>query len=209
MKVFDLVNPSMDPSATLIPMVVEQSPKGERSFDIYSRLLRDRIIFCNGPVEDNMAQVIIAQLLFLESEDANKDISLYINSPGGSVYAGNGILDCMRFIKPDVSTICTGYAMSMGAMILSEGAKGKRFMLPASTVMIHQPSSGAPRQTITDLEIDIAEGKRLKKQLTQRMADNVGKSYDEVLAVMERDKFMDADESLAFGIVDKIIEKRP
>lgn len=190
-------------------MVVEQSSKGERSFDIYSRLLRDRIIFCNGPVDDNMASVIQAQLLFLESEDANKDIHLYINSPGGSVYAGNGILDTMRFIKPDVSTICTGYAMSMGAMILSEGAKGKRFMLPASTVMVHQPSSGMGRSTITDQEISVNEGKRLKVQLTKRMADNVGKTYEEVLAVMERDKFMDALESLEFGIVDKIIENRP
>jgi ATP-dependent Clp protease protease subunit len=155
-----------------------------------------------------MANLIVAQLLFLESEDANKDISLYINSPGGSVYAGNQILDCMSFIKPDVSTIVTGHAMSMGAMILSEGTKGKRMALPASTVMVHQPSSGNGRSTITDLEISINEGKRLKVQLTERMARNVGRPYEEVLAKMERDLYLSAEDALEFGIVDKIITKR-
>lgn len=198
----------MQPSNSLVPIVVEQSSRGERSFDIYSRLLRDRIIFCNGQVDDQMASVITAQLLFLESEDANKDISLYINSPGGSVYAGNAILDTMRFIKPDVSTMVTGMAMSMGAMILAEGAKGKRYALPSATVMIHQPSSGMHRSTISDQEISVAEGRRLKVQLTQRMADNVGKPFEEVLPLMERDYFMDAPASVAFGIVDQIQSKR-
>lgn len=197
------------PDNNLIPMVVEQSPRGERSFDIFSRLLRERIIFVNGPVTDELAQVVIAQLLLLESEASDKDITMYVNSPGGSVYAGLGILDCMSYVKCDVSVCVTGYAMSMGAAILSEGAKGKRFALPGSTVMIHQPSSAKGRSTITDQEIDLAEGKRLKVMLTQRMADNIGKSYDDMHALMERDHYMDAQASLELGIVDAIHTKRP
>lgn len=192
----------------LIPTILEDSGRGERAFDLYSRMMRDRVVFLNGPVEDQMANLIVAQLLYLENDNANKDIHLYINSPGGSVYAGNAILDCMAFIKPDVTTIVTGMAMSMGAMILSQGAKGKRYALPSSTVMVHQPSSGMGRSTITDQEISVNEGKRLKVQLTKRMAENIGRSYDEVLPMLERDLFMDAEESLEFGIIDKILTTR-
>lgn len=185
-------------------MVLENDGRGERSFDLYSRLLRERIIFLTGPVEDHMANLVVAQLLYLESVDAKKDIHLYINSPGGSVYAGNAILDCMAFIKPDVSTIVTGMAMSMGAMILSQGAKGKRFALPESTVMVHQPSSGSGRATVTDLQISVNESLRLKERLTRRLANNCGRDYDEMLQLMERDLYLGAEESVAFGIVDKV-----
>lgn len=190
-------------------MVVEQSGRGERSFDIYSRLLRDRIIFVNGEVNDDMATLVVAQLLFLESEDAKKDIHMYISSPGGSVYSGNSILNVMSFIKPDVSTTVCGMAMSMGAMILSHGTKGKRYALPDSTIMIHQPSSGNSRSSITDLEISIKEGQRLKTRLTQQLATNCDKPYDEMLALMERDYYMGAEEALGLGIIDQVLTARP
>jgi ATP-dependent Clp protease protease subunit len=199
---------TMQTMNTLVPMVLENEGRGERSYDIYSKLLKDRIIFVNGPIESNMATLIVAQLLFLESVDAQKDIYMYVNSEGGSVYAGNQILDCMRFVKPDVSTIVTGMAMSMGAMILSEGAKGKRFALPESTIMVHQPSSGAGRATVTDLQISLNESLRLKDRLTRRLADNCGKPLADMAELMERDYYMGATDALEFGIVDKIISKR-
>lgn len=190
----------------LVPTVIEQEGAGERAYDIFSRLLKDRIIFVDGEIEDGMADLIVAQLLFLESVDANADISMYINSPGGVVTAGMAIYDTMNYIQPDVRTICMGQAASMGAMLLSNGAKGKRFSLPSSRIMIHQPSGGAQGQA-TDIGLQYQEIERLKKMLTQYMADNVGKDYDTCLADMERDNFMSANEALEYGLVDKVITK--
>ncbi|MDQ6537027.1 ATP-dependent Clp endopeptidase proteolytic subunit ClpP [Mannheimia haemolytica] len=191
----------------LVPMVVEQTSKGERSYDIYSRLLKERIIFLNGQVEDNMANLIVAQLLFLEAEDPEKDIYLYINSPGGVVTAGLAIYDTMNFIKPDVATLCTGQAASMGAFLLSAGAKGKRFALPHARIMIHQPLGGARGQA-TDIQIQAEEILRLKATLTRRMAEHSGQSYEKVLADTERDNFMSAEEATEYGLIDKVLTSR-
>ena len=190
---------------SLVPMVVEQTPKGERSYDIFSRLLKERIIFLNGQVEDNMANLIVAQLLFLEAEDPEKDIYLYINSPGGVVTAGLAIYDTMNFIKPDVATLCTGQACSMGAFLLSGGAKGKRFALPNARVMIHQPLGGARGQA-TDIQIQ--EILKLKEMLTRKMAEHSGQSFEKVAADTERDNFMSAQEAMEYGLIDKVLTSR-
>ena len=191
----------------LIPMVIEQSGRGERSYDIYSRLLKERVIFMVGPVNDQTANLVVAQLLFLESENPDKDISLYINSPGGSVSAGMSIFDTMNFIKPDVSTLCIGMAASMGAFLLSAGAKGKRYSLPNSKIMIHQPLGGASGQA-TDVEIQARELLRWKKVLTDIYVQNTGKDYETLARDMERDFFMSAEEAVAYGLADKIVTKR-
>ncbi len=191
----------------MVPMVIEQSGRGERAYDIYSRLLKERVIFLVGPVNDQSANLVVAQLLFLESENPDKDISLYINSPGGSVSAGMAIFDTMNFIKPDVSTLCTGMAASMGAFLLSAGAKGKRFSLPNSRVMIHQPLGGAQGQA-TDIEIHAREIIRLRAELNKMLADHTGQSLDKIERDTERDYFMSADEAQAYGLVDKVIAKR-
>ena len=191
----------------LIPMVVEQTSKGERSYDIYSRLLKERIIFLNGQVEDQMANLIVAQLLFLEAEDPEKDIYLYINSPGGVVTAGLAIYDTMNFIKPDVATLCTGQACSMGAFLLSGGAKGKRFALPNARVMIHQPLGGARGQA-TDIEIHAREILKLKEMLTRKMAEHSGQPFETVAVDTERDNFMSATEAMEYGLIDKVLTSR-
>ncbi|TGD73652.1 ATP-dependent Clp endopeptidase proteolytic subunit ClpP [Mangrovimicrobium sediminis] len=191
----------------LIPMVVEQTSRGERSYDIYSRLLKERVIFCVGPVEDHMANLIVAQLLFLESENPDKDIHLYINSPGGSVTAGLSIYDTMEFIKPDVSTMCVGQAASMGAFLLSGGAKGKRFCLPNARTMIHQPSGGAQGQA-TDIEIHAREILIIRKKLNELMAEHTGQPLEVIERDTERDRFMNAEESKAYGLVDEVVNKR-
>ncbi|MCL1786030.1 MAG: ATP-dependent Clp protease proteolytic subunit [Alphaproteobacteria bacterium] len=191
----------------LIPMVIEESPKGERSFDIYSRLLRDRIVMINGPVEPGMAGVVIAQLLFLESENPNADISLYIQSPGGSVDAGEAIMDTMRYIKSPVSTIAMGSVASMGAMILAAGEKGKRFALSNSRIMIHQPSAGMEGK-VTDMEIYFKEAAKAKELLTRQLSEFTGKKEKEIADAMERDNFMSADEAKAFGLIDEILTKK-
>ena len=191
----------------LVPMVVEQSARGERAYDIYSRLLKDRVVFMIGEVEQHMANLIVAQLLFLESENPDKDISLYINSPGGSVSAGMAIYDTMQFIKPHVSTLCIGTAASMGAVILSAGEKGKRFCLPHSTVMIHQVLSGFQGQS-SDIEIHAKETLRVNKQLREVLASHTGKKYNEIVKDTDRDNFLDAEEAKSYGIVDQVIEHR-
>ena len=193
----------------LVPMVIESSSKGERAYDIYSRLLKERIIMLNGPVEDQMANIIVAQLLFLESENPDKDISLFINSPGGVVTAGMSIYDTMQFIKPDVSTYVMGQACSMGSLLATAGAKGKRFMLPNARHMIHQPSGGARGQA-TDMQIQVEEIIKMKKTLTEIYVkhNSQGKTFAQMTADMERDKFMSADEALSYGLVDKIITER-
>lgn len=191
----------------MIPMVIEQSGRGERAYDIYSRLLKERIVFLVGPVMDQNANLIVAQLLFLESENPDKDISLYINSPGGSVSAGMAIYDTMQFIKPQVSTLCTGLAASMGAFLLAAGEKGKRFSLPNSRIMIHQPSGGAQGQA-TDIEIHAREILYLRERLNGILADNTGKSIEEVARDTERDNFMSADEAKAYGLIDDVLAKR-
>lgn len=191
----------------LVPMVLEQDGRSERSYDIYSRLLKERIIFLAGEVEDHMANLIVAQFLYLESVDPEKEISLYINSPGGSVSAGMGILDTMAFIKPDVRTICVGMAASMGAMILSSGAKGKRMSLPHSRIMIHQPSGGA-RGTASDIEINAQEIIKTKKLLNEMLAENTGKTVKQIEKSMDRDSWFNAKEAIEYGLIDKIIEKR-
>lgn len=191
----------------LVPMVVEQSSKGERSYDIFSRLLKERVIFLVGEVNDDMANLIVAQLLFLESEDNNKDISIYINSPGGAVTAGMAIYDTMRFIKPDVSTVCTGQACSMGAFLLSGGQKGKRFILPNARVMIHQPLGGAQGQA-SDILIRAEEIVKIKGKLNQLLADHTGQTLEQVTKDTDRDNFMSADRALEYGIVDHILTKR-
>ncbi|MES2580105.1 MAG: ATP-dependent Clp endopeptidase proteolytic subunit ClpP [Pseudomonadota bacterium] len=199
---------SMEPQGLgLIPMVVEQSGRGERSYDIYSRLLKERIIFLVGPVNDMSANLIVAQLLFLEAENPDKDISLYINSPGGSVTAGMSIYDTMQFIKPDVSTLCIGQAASMGAFLLAAGAKGKRLSLPNSRVMIHQPSGGFQGQS-TDIEIHAKEILYLRGKLNTILAHHTGKTAKEIDRDTERDNFMSAEQSVEYGMIDKVIETR-
>jgi len=192
----------------LVPMVIEQSGRGERSYDIYSRLLKERVIFLVGPVEDYMANLVVAQLLFLESENPDKDISLYINSPGGSVSAGLAIFDTMNFIKPDVSTLCTGMAASMGSFLLAAGAKGKRFALPNSSVMIHQPSGGA-RGMASDIEISAREILKTREQLNKILAERTGQPMEKIARDMERDYWLSASEAKDYGLVDEVISKRP
>jgi len=192
---------------TLVPMVVEQSNRGERVYDIYSRLLKERIIFLVGPVNDNVASLVIAQLLFLESENPKKEIYLYINTPGGLVTAGLGIYDTMQYIKPDVSTLCIGQAASMGSFILAAGAKGKRFSLPNSRIMVHQPSAGFQGQA-TDIEIHATEVLSLKKRLNEIYSKHTGKSTDEIKKALERDNFMAPDAAKNFGLIDQVVEKR-
>ncbi|TMO54493.1 ATP-dependent Clp endopeptidase proteolytic subunit ClpP [Pseudoalteromonas phenolica] len=196
-----------DPLNALVPMVVEQTAKGERSFDIYSRLLKERIIFLTGQVEDHMANLIVAQLLFLESESPDKDIYLYINSPGGSVTAGMSIYDTMNFIKPDVSTVCVGQAASMGAFLLSGGAKGKRYCLPNSRVMIHQPLGGFQGQA-SDFEIHAKEILSIKEKLNRLMADHTGQEYEKVAHDTDRDNFMTAEQALEYGLIDAVHTRR-
>ena len=196
-----------DPLNALVPMVVEQTAKGERSFDIYSRLLKERIIFLTGQVEDNMANLILAQMLFLESENPEKDIFLYINSPGGSVTAGMAIYDTMNFIKPDVSTICVGQAASMGAFLLTAGAKGKRFCLPNSRVMIHQPLGGFQGQA-SDFEIHAKEILSIKDKLNRLMAEHTGQPLDVISRDTDRDNFMSASQAVDYGLVDSVFTNR-
>ncbi len=191
----------------MVPMVIEQSGRGERAYDIYSRLLRERVIFLVGPVNDQTANVVVAQLLFLESENPDKDISFYINSPGGSVSAGMSIFDTMQFIKPDVSTLCMGIAASMGAFLLAAGAKGKRFALPNSRVMIHQPSGGAQGQA-TDIEIQAREILKLRESLNSILSERTGQTLEKIRSDSERDYFMSADEARDYGLIDQVISKR-
>ena len=191
----------------LVPMVVEQTSRGERAFDIYSRLLKERVIFLVGPVDDYVTNVIVAQLLFLEADNPEKDISLYINSPGGIVTAGLAIYDTMRFIKPDVSTICVGQAASMGSFLLAAGTKGKRYILPNSRVMIHQPSGGAQGQA-TDIAIQAKEILYLRERLNQELAANTGQPIEKIALDVERDYFMNAEEAKAYGVVDAVIDRR-
>jgi len=199
---------SVTPSSLgYIPMVVEQSGRGERSYDIYSRLLRERLIFLVGPVNDHSANLIVAQLLFLESENPDKDLSLYINSPGGSVYAGMAIYDTMQFVKPEVSTLCTGMAASMGAFLLAAGKKGKRYALPNSRIMIHQPSGGAQGQA-SDIEIHAKEILSLRERLNRILAENTGQNIEQIALDTERDRFLAADEAVTYGLIDKVFTHR-
>ena len=191
----------------LVPMVVEQSNKGERAYDIYSRLLKERIIFLTGQINDNVASLITAQLLFLEAEDPKKEIYLYINSPGGLVTAGLGIYDTMQYVKPDISTLCIGQAASMGSFLLAAGTKGKRFSLPNSRVMVHQPSAGFQGQ-VTDIEIHANEVSSLKKRLNEIYSKHTGKTVEEVKTALERDNFMSADVAKSFGLIDEVVEQR-
>ena len=193
--------------STLVPMVVEQSSRGERAYDIYSRLLKERIVFVVGPINDAVASLVTAQLLFLESEDPKKEISLYINSPGGLVTAGLGIYDTMQYIKPEVNTLCIGQAASMGSFLLAAGAKGKRFSLPNSRIMVHQPSAGFQGQA-TDIEIHANEVLSLKKRLNEIYSKHTGKNVDEIKSALERDNFMTADVAQSFGLIDEVVEKR-
>jgi ATP-dependent Clp protease protease subunit len=193
--------------STLIPMVVEQSSRGERAYDIYSRLLKERIVFVVGPINDAVASLVTAQLLFLESEDPKKEISLYINSPGGLVTAGLGIYDTMQYIKPEISTLCIGQAASMGSFLLAAGSKGKRFSLPNSRIMVHQPSAGFQGQA-TDIEIHANEVLSLKKRLNEIYSKHTGKTVDEIKSALERDNFMTPDNAKNFGLIDKVVEKR-
>jgi len=196
-----------DQMNTLVPMVVEQTNKGERAYDIYSRLLKERIIFLVGPINDNVASLITAQLLFLESEDPKKEINLYINSPGGLVTAGLGIYDTMQYIKPDVTTLCIGQAASMGSFLLAAGKKGKRFSLPNSRIMVHQPSAGFQGQA-TDIEIHAREVLALKKRLNEIYSKHTGKSVDDVKKALERDNFMTPESAKEFGLIDEVVENR-
>ncbi|MBC3871238.1 ATP-dependent Clp endopeptidase proteolytic subunit ClpP [Undibacterium oligocarboniphilum] len=191
----------------MVPMVIEQSGRGERSYDIYSRLLKERVIFLVGPVNDQTANLVVAQLLFLESENPDKDISLYINSPGGSVSAGMAIYDTMQFIKPDVSTLCTGMAASMGAFLLAAGAKGKRFSLPNSRIMIHQPLGGAQGQA-SDIEIQAREILYLRERLNGILAEKTGRSLEQIAKDTDRDNFMSADAAVEYGLIDKVLAHR-
>lgn len=200
-------NPQFVTRAALVPMVVEQTARGERSYDIYSRLLKDRVIFMTGEIEDHMANLIVAQLLFLESENPDKDIHLYINSPGGSVTAGLSIYDTMQFIRPDISTMCIGQAASMGAMLLAGGASGKRHALPHSRLMIHQPSGGAQGQA-SDIEIQANEIIKMREKLNILLARHTGQDVETIAHDTERDNYMGAEEALAYGLVDKVIESR-
>jgi len=197
-----------DPSGLgLVPMVIEQSGRGERAYDIYSRLLKERVIFLVGPIHDAMANLIVAQLLFLESENPDKDINLYINSPGGSVSAGMAIYDTMQFIKPDVSTLCTGLAASMGSFLLAAGAKGKRYCLPNSRVMIHQPSGGFQGQA-SDIEIHAREVLYLKKRLNEMLARHTGQPIEQIERDSDRDRFMGAEEAVKYGLIDRVLTNR-
>ena len=198
---------SIESTAALVPVVVEQTSRGERSYDIYSRLLKDRVIFLTGAIEDHMANLIVAQMLFLESENPDKDIHLYINSPGGSVTAGLSIYDTMKFIKPDVSTMCIGQAASMGAFLLAGGTQGKRMALPHSRVMIHQPSGGAQGQA-SDIEIQANEIIELRSKLNKLLAENTDKDQEVITRDTERDHFMGAEEAREYGLVDKVIQQR-
>jgi ATP-dependent Clp protease, protease subunit len=201
-------NPALDTEMLgLVPMVIEQSGRGERSYDIYSRLLKERVIFMVGPVNDQMANLIVAQLLFLESENPDKDISLYINSPGGSVSAGLAIYDTMQFIKPDVSTLCTGMAASMGAFLLAAGAKGKRFSLPNSRIMIHQPSGGSQGMA-SDIEIQAKEILYLRHRLNSIMAERTGQTVEQIAKDTDRDRFLSAEEATEYGLIDKVLTNR-
>jgi ATP-dependent Clp protease protease subunit len=190
-----------------VPIVIEQSGRGERSYDIYSRLLRERVIFFVGPVNDHSANLVVAQLLFLESENPDKDISLYINSPGGSVYAGLAIYDTMQFVKPDVSTLCTGIAASMGAFLLAAGTKGKRYTLPNSRIMIHQPSGGAQGQA-SDIQIQAKEIMNLRESLNTILAHSTGQPVERIAVDTERDNFMSAQDAVSYGLVDKVLVSR-
>jgi ATP-dependent Clp protease protease subunit len=191
----------------MVPIVIEQSGRGERAYDIYSRLLRDRVVFLVGPVNDQTANLVVAQMLFLESENPDKDISLYINSPGGSVYAGLAIYDTMQFIKPDVSTICVGMAASMGAFLLAAGAKGKRYSLPNSRIMIHQPSGGAQGQA-SDIEIHAQEILKTRERLNRILAELTGQAIEKIARDTDRDNFMSADDAVSYGLIDRIFVKR-
>ena len=191
----------------MVPIVIEQSGRGERAYDIYSRLLRDRVVFMIGPVNDQTANLVVAQLLFLESENPDKDISLYINSPGGSVYSGMAIYDTMQFVKPDVSTICVGMAASMGAFLLAAGAKGKRYALPNSRIMIHQPSSGAQGQA-SDIEIAAREILDVRTRLNRILAERTGQPIERIEKDTDRDNFMSAEDAVSYGIIDRIFVKR-
>ena len=192
---------------TLVPMVVEQSNKGERAYDIYSRLLKERIIFLTGQINDNVASLVTAQLLFLEAEDPKKEIYLYINSPGGLVTAGLGIYDTMQYVKPDISTLCIGQAASMGSFLLAAGTKSKRFSLPNSRIMVHQPSAGFQGQA-TDIEIHAKEVLSLKERLNEIYSKHTGKNVDDIKSALERDNFMTADAAKLFGLIDEVVEKR-
>jgi ATP-dependent Clp protease protease subunit len=193
--------------STLVPMVVEQTNKGERAYDIYSRLLKERIIFLTGQINDNVASLVTAQLLFLEAEDPKKEIFLYINSPGGLVTAGLGIYDTMQYVKPDISTLCIGQAASMGSFLLAAGTKGKRFSLPNSRIMVHQPSAGFQGQ-VTDIEIHANEVLSLKKRLNEIYSKHTGKTVDEIKSALERDNFMTAESAKSFGLIDQVVDKR-
>ncbi|MAC36140.1 MAG: ATP-dependent Clp endopeptidase, proteolytic subunit ClpP [Halieaceae bacterium] len=202
------LNSNLDPqNLGLVPMVIEQTSRGERSFDIYSRLLKERVIFIVGAIEDHMANLVVAQLLFLESENPDKDVHLYINSPGGSVTAGLSIYDTMRFIKPDVSTMCIGQAASMGAFLLSGGTKGKRYILPNARTMIHQPSGGAQGQA-TDIEIQAKEILFLRERLNTLLAEHTGQSLEVIGRDTERDRFMSSEQSVEYGLVDEVVTSR-
>ena len=202
-----MINKISEHMNNLVPMVVEQSNKGERAYDIYSRLLKERIIFLTGQINDNIASLITAQLLFLEAEDPKKEIYLYINSPGGLVTAGLGIYDTMQYIKPEISTLCIGQAASMGSFLLAAGAKGKRFSLPNSRIMVHQPSAGFQGQA-TDIEIHAKEVLSLKKRLNEIYSKHTGKSVEEIKSALERDNFMTAEVAKSFGLVDEVVDKR-
>jgi ATP-dependent Clp protease, protease subunit len=202
-----MTNKLSEQMSNLVPMVVEQSSKGERAYDIYSRLLKERIIFLTGQINDNVASLITAQLLFLEAEDPKKEIYLYINSPGGLVTAGLGIYDTMQYIKPDISTMCIGQAASMGSFLLAAGTEGKRYSLPNSRIMVHQPSAGFQGQA-TDIEIHANEVLSLKKRLNEIYSKHTGKSVDEIKSALERDNFMTADTAKSFGLIDEVVEKR-
>jgi ATP-dependent Clp protease protease subunit len=203
-----MMNTTFDPTNALVPMVVEQTAKGERSYDIYSRLLKENVIFLVGQVEDHMANLIVAQMLFLEAENPEKDIFLYINSPGGSVTAGMAIYDTMNFIKPNVSTVCIGQAASMGAFLLSAGEKGKRYCLPNSRVMIHQPLGGFQGQA-SDFEIHAKEILSIKEKMNRLMAQHTGQEYDKVAQDTDRDNFLSATDAVEYGLVDQVLSSRP
>ena len=202
-----MTNKIFEHMSNLVPMVVEQSNRGERAYDIYSRLLKERIIFLTGQINDTVASLVTAQLLFLEAEDPKKEIYLYINSPGGLVTAGLGIYDTMQYVKPDISTLCIGQAASMGSFLLSAGKKGKRFSLPNSRIMVHQPSAGFQGQA-TDIEIHANEVLALKKRLNEIYSKHTGKTVDDIKTALERDNFMTADSAKAFGLIDEVVEKR-
>ncbi len=202
-----MTNKLSEQLSTLVPMVVEQSSRGERAYDIYSRLLKERIVFVVGPINDSVASLVTAQLLFLESEDPKKEISLYINSPGGLVTAGLGIYDTMQYVKPEVTTLCIGQAASMGSFLLAAGAKGKRFSLPNSRIMVHQPSAGFQGQA-TDIEIHANEVLSLKKRLNEIYSKHTGKSVEDIKLALERDNFMTPENAQDFGLIDKVVVKR-